>query len=135
MEVSKLKYCKCGHEKEMHQGKSKLAFATYCRECPCSSYLNRKLPDKASYAFTIFSVLFGVFFLIALCILTIQSDPALEGKQNQTITVTLGEVHDILGLVFFFIGIYIFIISIIDPIAEISHAKKRKEFPLNDKHE
>jgi hypothetical protein len=133
MGVSKVKYCKCGHEKTLHKNpKSKYTLATYCRQCPCSSYLNRKLPDKASYAFTIFSIIIGMCFLITIWVLTIQSDPALEGRENDTITFTLGQLHEILVLGFLIITLYMFIILIIGPIFEISNMKKRKEFPISD---
>ena len=135
MGISKLNYCKCGHEKEMHKGKSKLSIATYCRQCPCSSYMNRKRPFKSDYVFTGFSIVVAAAILIASFVFLTEADPAMQGKQNMTMTFTLGQLHEIMILVFVMINVFMLSWLVADPILDILHARKRKEFPLDDKHD
>lgn len=136
MGVSKVKYCKCGHEKNQHKKKnSKLPVTSYCRECPCSLYLNRKLPDKLSYVSTILTVGLFAFFMIISYVMITGSDPALTGIEDQIISITIGEIHKILFLIVVAINIAFLFWFVLDPIFEIINAKKRPEFPIVEKND
>lgn len=129
---SKPKYCKCGHEKTKHKGKSKLSFAFYCRDCPCSSYLNKNRPFKSDYAVVAFSVVFAAFFVILSYVLIAETDPTLAGIENHPVDMTNGEMHKIIVLLIVLGNIFFVSWFTISPILDLIYYKKRREFPIKD---
>lgn len=131
---SETKYCKCGHDKKLHKKNpdSKLSFATFCRECPCSSYLNRKRPDKSDYASTYMLVGLGIFLMAWLLIFLPSFDPALEGIADKPSNLTNGELHEIISVFLLAFGVLMLFWFVVDPLLTLAFQKNRKTFPIKD---
>lgn len=129
---SKVKICKCGHNSTQHKGKSKLSFTTWCRECPCSSYLNRKRPDKSDYILMLFSLGLAVFFVSISMLMLNASDPTITGTENDLITFTVGGIYNIIKIIIIGVNVLVVTWLVIDPITDIIAAKRRRTFPAVD---
>lgn len=132
---SKPKVCKCGHDKALHKGKSKLSIATYCRQCPCSSYLNRKRPDKMDYVSLVIISIISALLISVSVVFVMEADPAMTGTENDPVTFTKGELYDLLYL--FLVGTNLFFVFwfVLDPLFDVMQMRKRKEFPTSDPDE
>lgn len=129
---SKQKICKCGHDKSFHKGESKLSFSNHCRECPCSSYLNRNRPDKTDYFTTFFLVGIAVGFMILMPMMLNESDPALKGVENELANLTNGELHEIMSVLLLAFGVLMLFWFVVDPLLTLIFQKKRQTFPIKD---
>lgn len=123
------KICKCGHDKKLHKH-GKISWSNHCDKCRCSNYKNRKFPGKFEYGFMIFSIGFTAFFMILSIGLIVDSDPAIDGKQNEMVNLTLGELHTIVIILLIGVNVYFIFNFAIDPVLEIIHSRKRPEFPI-----
>lgn len=134
MGESKPKFCKCGHNKEMHKDKkSKFSFATDCSVCPCSSYMNRKMPDKSSYFFMIVAISMGVLIIGISAVVLIEANPEITGMQDKPINMTIGQMYGIMKILFLAVAIFFLMWFIIDPILAVLHERKRRIFPIDEK--
>lgn len=123
---SKIKICKCGHNRKDHKEKpnSKLSFPNDCKKCKCSKYMNRKLPNKVSFGMLIYGfIIIGllVFLSVNLILDTYQS-------WDKQIKISISDfVEIVLSLVLIaslLIGEY--------SISLYFNEKKRKSYPIED---
>ena len=94
--------------------------------------MNRKRPFKYDYGFMITTVILAAFFLVATSIMITNADPRLDGTQNDTVTFTVGELYDLLVLVVIIVNVWIIVSLVVDPVLDILHARKRREFPIDE---
>lgn len=124
---SKTKFCKCGHEKTLHN-KSIFSFNTCCELCACSSFMNKNRPTKTDYVFLYACVSLGIILVSASVLFLVYTDPSLNGTENETIVFSLGQIHSLMSLVFVFFIVFFISWLVIDPFIDIMRMKKRRDF-------
>lgn len=72
--------------------------------------------------------------MILSVVMIVTSDPKLDGTENETIAFTVGDLWDLTVLLIALANLYLVISFVIDPIFDIMHARKRREFPVDDKN-
>ena len=134
---SKVKICKCGHDRKSHKKNpdSKLSSATFCRDCHCNNYLNRERPRKSDVAVTIFSVIMFCAITVVIVFTIIELGSIVTPIADQQVSMTNGDFY---ALIQFFLVIMLVLFSswfVIDPISTDYYDKKRPKFPIDDKNE
>ena len=126
--IKKPKICKCGHSNNTHKKKNKSLLTSYCRECQCSSYMNRIHPTKGDkLAALILPIIFVILTSIVLILWSIGSNLLLENSETKTVPLEL-----FLNIIFAIMIIGIVILGgvlVSDPIVEYIEMK-RPSFPI-----
>lgn len=107
--------------------------ATFCRNCPCNSYMNRNRPTKFDVSFMIFCV--SLFVVAAIFAWFAMSELAfsLEGHEDEAMTLfTKGEFFGLLTILFFGLALLMFGWLVLDPVLLIFSQKRRRKFPVKD---
>lgn len=127
------KYCKCGHKKSLHKNKnSAISLGSFCQICPCSSYLNREIPNKTSYAFLFSSVIMASLMVILSIVFISVSGGFASENESQFVAFTVSQLFSMINLIFLAMIIFVVLYLIIDPVLDLLLAKKRPSFPISD---
>ena len=124
------KICKCGHSKINHKKKKKSLLTSYCRACPCSSYMNRKHPTKGDKLSAIIMPIFFIIFTSTILILWFEGSNSIL-NESETKTISLDAF---LSILFALISIGIVVLSgplFSDPIDKYFQMK-RPSFPIKE---
>ena len=127
------KYCKCGHNKNIHKKKpeSSLSSANWCRKCPCTEYMNRELPNLISkICFILGIITLGTFSVLTITILLFVYLASFTIEWNEQIqNVTTGEYLVILSMLLILCNILFFYLA--GGLFEYLKERKRSNYSIS----
>ena len=126
------KYCKCGHNRQLHRKNptSIFSFPNFCRSCPCSEYMNNKLPNIISkITFILGIIVLSTFIVLTILILSAVylASFTIEWAE-QVKNVTMGEYLTILSL-FLIIVCFVLYNTLSTVLFGFLEERKRKNHP------